>query len=40
MCKWRGAVVKGIVVKIHLAIGDEGGKVVLVVDVEDRDGFV
>ena len=32
--------VDGIVVLIHLVIGDEGGEVVLVVDVEDRDGVV
>jgi len=40
MCKWRGFVVEGVVVMIHLVIGDEGGEVALVVDVEDRDGVV
>ena len=33
-------VVEGVVVMIHLVIGDECGEVVLVVDVEDRDGVV
>jgi hypothetical protein len=33
-------VVEGVVVLIHLIIGDEGGEVVLEVDVEDRDGAV
>ena len=32
--------VEGVVVMVHLVIGDEGGEVVLVVDVEDRDGVV
>ena len=32
--------VEGVVVLIHLVIGDEGGEVVLMVDVEDRDGVV
>ena len=32
--------VEGVVVLIHLVLSDEGGEVVLAVDVEDRDGFV
>ena len=32
--------VEGVIVLIHLVIGDKGGEVVLVVDVEDRDGVV
>ena len=32
--------VERVVVLIHLIIGDEGGEVVLMVDVEDRDGVV
>jgi hypothetical protein len=33
-------VVERVVVLIYLVIGDEGGEVVLLVDVEDRDGVV
>jgi len=33
-------VVEGVVVMIHLVIGDEGGEGVLMVNVEDRDGVV
>jgi len=40
MCKYWGFVVERVVVLIHLVIGDEGGKVVLAVDVEDRYGVV
>ena len=32
--------VEGVVVMIHLVVGDEGGEVILVGDVEDRDGVV
>ena len=38
--EWWGFVVERVVVLVHLVIGDEGGEVVLVVDVEDRDGVV
>jgi len=37
---WWGFVVERVVVLIRLVIGDEDGEVVLVVDVEDRDGVV
>jgi hypothetical protein len=33
-------VVEGVVVMMNLVIGDEGGEVVLAVDIEDRDGVV
>jgi hypothetical protein len=39
-CAWWGFVVERVVVLVHLVIGDEGGEVVLVVDVEDRGGVM
>ena len=38
MREWWGFVVEGVVVLVHLVIGDEISEVVPVVDVEDRDG--
>ncbi len=38
--EWRWIVVEWVVVLVHLVIGDEGGEVGLVVDVEDRDEVV
>ena len=40
VCHWWGFMVERVVVLVCLVIGDEGGEVVLVVDVEDRDGVV
>jgi hypothetical protein len=37
---WWWCGVEWVVVLVHLVIGDEGGEVVLVVDVEDRDGSI
>lgn len=38
--EWWWFVVEWGIVLVHLVIGDEGGKVVSVVDDEDRDGVV
>ena len=38
-CRGRPEV-EGIIVAIDLVVGDEGGEVVVVVYVEDRDGVV
>jgi hypothetical protein len=40
MRQWWGFVVERVVVLVRLVIGDEGGEVALVVDVEDSDGVV
>ena len=40
MCKIWGFVVERVVVLTRLVISDEGGEVVLVVDVENSDGVV
>ena len=40
MREWWGLVVECVVVLVRLVIGDESSEVVLVVDVEDRDGVV
>ncbi len=37
---WWGFGDERVVVLVHLVIGDEGGEVVVVVDVEYRDGVV
>ena len=37
---WWIVVDEWVVVLVHLVVGDEGGKVVSVADVEDRDRVV